>query len=172
MCEAIYIGTTNKTFKNNRQSFIWSPTSFQKRTKFLFIYCPFWTSLPFYYFTYRPTQVHDVQGSNSDQTNRLKEKYTKPIMYGGTFNNPKKAMRQTCNGYEQEFVDIRGLPAQNDFPSIFPKHWLSCLTGERVRTYNVFQTLGFENVNGCFSTGNFFHWSHKIEKVISYEKLK
>ena len=43
-------------------------------------------------------------------------------MCGGKFNNPKKAMLQTCHNYEQEFGDIWGLPEQNDLPSIFPKH--------------------------------------------------
>ena len=43
-------------------------------------------------------------------------------MYGRTFNYPKKATQQTCHSYEQEIGDIRDLPAQNDFPSIFPKH--------------------------------------------------
>ena len=65
-------------------------------------------------------------------------------MNGGIFNNPKKDMWKTRHAYEQEFRDIRGLPAQNKFPLIFPKHWWSRLTGERVRLYNVFQTLGFK----------------------------
>ena len=56
--------------------------------------------------------------------------------------------------YEQKIGDIRGLPAPKTFPSIFPKHWWSRLTGERVRPYNVFSSLR-ENVNGCFSTGIF-----------------
>ena len=55
-------------------------------------------------------------------------------------------------GYEQEFGDTWGLPAQNNFPSTFPKHWWSCLTGEMVELHNIFQTLTFENVNGRFST--------------------
>ena len=59
-------------------------------------------------------------------------------MYEGTFNDPKKAMWQTRHGREQEFVDIRDLPAQTTFSSILPKHWCSRLTGERVRPYNIF----------------------------------
>ena len=49
-----------------------------------------------------------------------------------------------------------GPSGKNDFLLILPKHWWSRLTGERVRPYTVFQTLVFENVNGCFSTGNIF----------------
>ena len=44
-------------------------------------------------------------------------------MYVGTFNDPEKATWQTRHSNEQEFGDLRGLPAQNNFPSIFPKHW-------------------------------------------------
>ena len=43
-------------------------------------------------------------------------------MYTGTFNDPEKATRQMRHSYEQEFGDLWGLPAQNDFPLIFPKH--------------------------------------------------
>ena len=43
-------------------------------------------------------------------------------MYGGMSKNPQKATLKMRHAYEQEFIDIRGLPAQNDFPSIFPKH--------------------------------------------------
>ena len=43
-------------------------------------------------------------------------------MHGVTCNAIKKVTGQTRHGYEQEFGDIQGLPAQNDFPSIFPKH--------------------------------------------------
>ena len=32
-----------------------------------------------------------------------------------------KKLRQTRHSYEQEFGDLWGLPAENDFPSIFPK---------------------------------------------------
>ena len=52
-------------------------------------------------------------------------------MYGGTFNDPQKAMWKMHNTYEQEFRDIRSLTAQNDFPSILTKHWWSRLTSER-----------------------------------------
>ena len=31
-----------------------------------------------------------------------------------------------------------------------------------------FQTLGFENINGCFSSENIYHY-RKIEKIISYK---
>ena len=43
-------------------------------------------------------------------------------MYAGTFNDTEKSTWQTRHGYEQEFGDLWGLPAQNDFPLIFPKH--------------------------------------------------
>ena len=43
-------------------------------------------------------------------------------MYAGTFNDLEKATLKTRHIYEQEFGDLWGLPAQNDFPSIFPKH--------------------------------------------------
>ena len=43
-------------------------------------------------------------------------------MHGVTFNNPKTITGKMLHGYEQEFGDIRGLSAQNNFPSIFPKH--------------------------------------------------
>ena len=43
-------------------------------------------------------------------------------MYAGTINDPEKDMLQTHHSYEQEFGDLWGLPAQNDFPTIFPKH--------------------------------------------------
>ena len=33
-------------------------------------------------------------------------------MYGGTFNHTQKVMWKTCHSYEQEFGDVRGLPAQ------------------------------------------------------------
>ena len=34
----------------------------------------------------------------------------------------KKLRDKRVTDYEQEFGDIRGLPAQNDFPSILSKH--------------------------------------------------
>ena len=77
-------------------------------------------------------------------------------MYGRTFGNPKKYMWQTCHVYEQVFGDIPGLPALKNFPSIFPKHWWSCLTGESVKPYKVFQNSRFEIINCCFSAGRFF----------------
>ena len=43
-------------------------------------------------------------------------------MYERTFNDPEKATGLTRHGYEQELGDLWGLPAQNDFPSILPKH--------------------------------------------------
>ena len=43
-------------------------------------------------------------------------------MYGRTSNDPKKDTWQMRHGYEQEFGDIRGLLAQNNFTSILPKH--------------------------------------------------
>ena len=43
-------------------------------------------------------------------------------MYAGTFNNPEKDTCQTRHGYDQEFGYLWGLPAQNDFPPILPKH--------------------------------------------------
>ena len=43
-------------------------------------------------------------------------------MYAGMFNDPEKNTWQTRHGNEQEFGDLWGLPAQNDFPSILPKH--------------------------------------------------
>ena len=43
-------------------------------------------------------------------------------MYAGAFNDPEKATLQTRDSYEQKFGDLLGLPAQNDFPLIFPKH--------------------------------------------------
>ena len=43
-------------------------------------------------------------------------------MYAGMSNDPEEATRQTRHGYEQEFGDLWGLPAQNDFSSIFLKH--------------------------------------------------
>ena len=60
-----------------------------------------------------------------------------------------------CHVYEQEFGDKRVLLAQNNFLLVVSKHWQSCLTGEKVRLYNVFQTLGFENINCHFSTGKY-----------------
>ena len=77
-------------------------------------------------------------------------------MHGGTFNNPKKATWQMFHGYEQEIGDIWGLLAQHDLPYILPNHWCWCLKDDRVRPYSIFQTLKFEIVNGCFSTGGFF----------------
>ena len=43
-------------------------------------------------------------------------------MYEGTFIYLKKATWQTRHNDEQEFGDLCGLPAQNDFPSILTKH--------------------------------------------------
>ena len=43
-------------------------------------------------------------------------------MYAGTFEDPEKSTGQTRHSYEQEFGDLWDLPAQNDFPSILPKH--------------------------------------------------
>ena len=43
-------------------------------------------------------------------------------MYGGTFNDPQKDMRQPRHNHEQEFGHLWGLPAQNDFSSILPEH--------------------------------------------------
>ena len=43
-------------------------------------------------------------------------------MYAGTFNDSEKDNLQTSHGYEQELGDLWGLPAQNNFPLIFPKH--------------------------------------------------
>ena len=43
-------------------------------------------------------------------------------MYAGMFNNHEKATWQMCHGNEHKFGDLLGLPAQNDFPSILPKH--------------------------------------------------
>ena len=37
-------------------------------------------------------------------------------MYGGTSNDPKKVTKKTCHTYEQKYVDIKGLSAQNNFP--------------------------------------------------------
>ena len=42
-------------------------------------------------------------------------------MYAGTFNDPEKATLKTRHCNEQEFGDLWGLPAQNDFPLILPK---------------------------------------------------
>ena len=71
-------------------------------------------------------------------------------MYGGTFNDPKKTTWQKRHGYEQEFGDTWGLPAQNNFPLVLPKHRLPHLTVEEVSSYNGFQTLRVENVNDSF----------------------
>ena len=43
-------------------------------------------------------------------------------MYGGMFNYYQEATWYTCHTHEQKFGDTQGLPAQNDFPYIFPKH--------------------------------------------------
>ena len=43
-------------------------------------------------------------------------------MYVKTFNYPEKATQQTRHNYEQELGDLWALPAQNNSPSIFPKH--------------------------------------------------
>ena len=62
-------------------------------------------------------------------------------MYKLTFNDPQKAMWQTCHTYEQEIGYIQGLPAENDFPSILTKHRWSRLTGKRTIPCNLFQSL-------------------------------
>ena len=43
-------------------------------------------------------------------------------MYAGTFNDPEKATLKTRHSYEQELGYLWGLPTQNDFRTIFPKH--------------------------------------------------
>ena len=68
------------------------------------------------------------------------------MWYVLTFNYTQKAMWKKRHTYKQEFGDLRGLLAQKDFSSILPKHWWSRLTGEIIRPYNVFQTLGSENI--------------------------
>ena len=40
MCDAIYIGNTQQTFKNNRWSFLQPPMSTQEWTEIRFICCP------------------------------------------------------------------------------------------------------------------------------------
>ena len=72
-------------------------------------------------------------------------------MYGGTFKNPQKDMLLTCHTYEQEFGDIQGLPAQNDFTTSF-------------------KILEFENVNGHLYYWKKIYRSCKIDKLISYKK--
>ena len=42
-------------------------------------------------------------------------------MYVGTFNDTENFSKQKCHNNEQEFGNLWGLPAQNDFPSFFPK---------------------------------------------------
>ena len=45
MCDAIYIGNTQQTFKkNNGRSFLQSPTSTQERIKIRIIFCPLRTA--------------------------------------------------------------------------------------------------------------------------------
>ena len=65
-------------------------------------------------------------------------------MHVGTFIHPKKSTWQKLHSYEQELGYIRGLPEKSNFSSIFTKNQRSCLMGEMVMPYNVFQTLGFK----------------------------
>ena len=60
------------------------------------------------------------------------------------------------------------LRVQNNFTPILPNHWPYRVNGERVRPYNVSQTLGFEKFNRRFSTG-FLNQYRMIEKVTSYK---
>ena len=119
--------------------------------------------------------MHDVQGSTVAKPDFCNEDINEnqlKFIYGGTFNDPKKDTWQTRYSYEQEFGDIRGLPAQKYFPWIFTKHWWPCLTGERVRPCNIFKIWGFENVNGRFSNEFVLIGPARIWKEIRYEKLK
>ena len=50
-------------------------------------------------------------------------------MHEGTFNDPEIATWQIRHSYEKKFGHLWGLPAQNDFPSILPKHWWSRFNG-------------------------------------------
>ena len=77
---------------------------------------------------------------------------------------------QSTNDNKGE-TNIIGLPTQNYFPYIFPKHWWSHLTGKRVMPYTIFSKLRVLNVNGRFIIGNFFYRSCNIENVISYKKI-
>ena len=43
-------------------------------------------------------------------------------MYVGTFNNTENIRDKFFMVMNNNFKDLWGLPAQNDFPSIFPKH--------------------------------------------------
>ena len=61
-------------------------------------------------------------------------------MYVGMYNDTQKSTWQMCHAYEQEFGDMQGLLAQNNFSYIFPKHWWSCLMSERV----IFKPYGFK----------------------------
>ena len=63
--------------------------------------------------------MHGVQGNKLAKPDWYNENIYKTLlqfMYVGMFNDPKKATWQTRHIYEQEFGDIRGLPAQNGFP--------------------------------------------------------
>ena len=46
-------------------------------------------------------------------------------MYAGALNDPENSTWQTCHSNEQKFGDLWGLPAQDMFPLILPKHWWS-----------------------------------------------
>ena len=116
--------------------------------------------------------MHGVQSSKADQPDWCnKNIYETQLqaMYGGVTNGLIKGTWQTLHMYEQEFKDIWGLPAQNDLPSVLPEHWWSCLMGERVIPYNIFQTLGFKTPTVVLVYGKPFIGP---KRSISHQKLR
>ena len=86
-------------------------------------------------------------------------------MYGGTSNDSKKATWKMRHVYEQYFGDIYEACLKTITFHIF---FLS--TDDSVQRVKglypkmSFQTLGFTNVNGCFSIGKYFIGPAKLRK--------
>ena len=68
----------------------------------------------------------------------------------------KKLFYKHVTVMNRTLVIFRAFRKINNFHTKILNHWWYFLTGEIVRQYRKIQTLGFENVNVCFSTGNVF----------------
>ena len=125
MCDSIYIGNTKQTFKKIMDGHFYDlqrllkneqkPDSFADHFVHNFNTNTSRTDLCKYMMFIILKQLNpsvEMKKSTKPNCNICMEEHLTIL----------KKIRQMRHGYEQEFGDLWGLPAQNDFPLIFTKH--------------------------------------------------